>query len=68
MTRWTARSRSATKEAGSRGIGAFTDGSAADRVNSDPEFASFNDAVAPLLAEPPDRVEHELLHLFTETG
>ncbi len=49
-----------------RGIGVFADRPAADQVNSDPEFASFNDAVAPLLAEPPERVELELLHLFTK--
>jgi quinol monooxygenase YgiN len=48
-----------------RGIGVFTDRPAADRVNSDPEFAAFNDAVAPMLAGPPERVELELLHLFT---
>jgi quinol monooxygenase YgiN len=48
-----------------RGMGVFTDRPAADRVNSDPEFAAFNDEVAPMLAEPPERVELELLHLFT---
>jgi len=48
-----------------RGIGVFADRPAADRVNSDPEFAAFNDAVAPMLAGPPERVELELLHLFT---
>ncbi len=48
-----------------RGMGVFTDRPAADRVNSDPEFAAFNDQVAPMLAAPPERVELELLHLFT---
>ena len=33
---------------------------------SDPEFASFNDAVAPLLAEASERVELNLLHLYTK--
>lgn len=50
-----------------RGIGVFTDRPSADRVNSDPEFAAFNDAVAPLLANPPERVELELLHFFAAT-
>jgi quinol monooxygenase YgiN len=48
-----------------RGIGVFTDRSSADSVNSDPEFAAFNDAVAPMLADGPERVELELLHLFS---
>jgi quinol monooxygenase YgiN len=48
-----------------RGIGVFVDRESADGVNSDPEFAAFNDAVAPLLASPPERVELELLHLFS---
>jgi quinol monooxygenase YgiN len=47
-----------------RGIGIYTDRADADAVNSDPEFASFNDAVAPLLAAAPERVELELLHHF----
>lgn len=47
-----------------RGIGVFTDRPSADRVNSDPKFAALNDAVAPLLAEPPTRAELELLHQF----
>ena len=50
-----------------RGIGVFTDRPAADRVNSDPQFAAFNDAVAPLISNAPERVELELLHLFTRT-
>jgi quinol monooxygenase YgiN len=49
-----------------RGMGVFTDRPAADSVNSDPEFAAFNDAVAPMLATPPERVELELLHLFAK--
>jgi len=48
-----------------RGIGVFTDRPSADSVNSDPEFAAFNDAVEPMLAQQPDRVELELLHLFS---
>jgi quinol monooxygenase YgiN len=48
-----------------RGIGVFTDRPAADSVNSDPEFAAFNDAVAAMLSDSPKRVELELLHLFT---
>ena len=49
-----------------RGIGVFADRDSADSVNSDPEFASFNDAVAPLLAEASERVELNLLHLYTK--
>jgi quinol monooxygenase YgiN len=45
-----------------RGIGVFEDRDAADAVNSDPEFAAFNDRVAPLLAGPSERVELRLLH------
>ena len=48
-----------------RGIGVWADRAAADSVNSNPEFAAFNDAVAPLLAGPAERIELELLHLFT---
>jgi quinol monooxygenase YgiN len=48
-----------------RGIGVFTDREAADAVNADPEFAAFNDAIEPLLAGPAERVELELLHLFS---
>src|ERR1700759_2262235 len=48
-----------------RGIGVFTDRDAADDVNSDPEFAAFNDRVGPLLASPSERVELQLLHHFT---
>jgi quinol monooxygenase YgiN len=49
-----------------RGIGVFSDRPSADNVNSDPQFAAFNDAVAPMLAEPPARVELELLHLYSK--
>jgi quinol monooxygenase YgiN len=49
-----------------RGIGVFEDRDSADAVNSDPEFASFNDAVGPLLASPSERVELNLLHLYTK--
>jgi len=48
-----------------RGIGVFSDRQSADDVNSDPEFASFNDRVAPLLASPSERVELQLLHQYT---
>ena len=47
-----------------RGIGVWDSREAADHVNSEPEFASFNDAMAPLLAVPAERVELELLHSF----
>lgn len=48
-----------------RGIGVFNDRQDADAVNSDPQFASFNDRVAPLLARPSERVELRLLHHFS---
>jgi quinol monooxygenase YgiN len=48
-----------------RGVGVFEDREGADAVNSDPEFASFNDRVAPLLATPSERVELQLLHLYS---
>ena len=48
-----------------RGVGVFEDREGADAVNSDPEFASFNDRVAPLLATPSERVELLLLHLYS---
>jgi hypothetical protein len=47
-----------------RGVGVFIDRPAADGVNSDPAFAAFNDAVAPMLASSPQRVELQLLHSF----
>jgi quinol monooxygenase YgiN len=47
-----------------RGMGVFNDREDADEVNSDPQFASFNDRVAPLLASPSERVELRLLHHY----
>jgi quinol monooxygenase YgiN len=49
-----------------RGIGVFSDREAADAVNSDPEFASFNDEIGPLLASPSERVELRLLHQYVK--
>ena len=49
-----------------RGIGVFTDRPAADAVNANPEFAEFNDKVAPLLAGPSERVELQLLHHYAK--
>ena len=49
-----------------RGIGVFADRDSADAVNSDPEFASFNDAINPLLAGPSERVELDLLHHYAK--
>lgn len=48
-----------------RGMGVFNDRDDADEVNSDPQFASFNDRVAPLLASPSDRIELRLLHHYS---
>jgi quinol monooxygenase YgiN len=48
-----------------RGLGVFNDRRDADEVNSDPEFASFNDRVAPLLANPSERTELRLLHQYS---
>jgi quinol monooxygenase YgiN len=48
-----------------RGLGVYADREAADATNSDPEFASFNDRVAPLLASPAERVELKLLHRYS---
>jgi quinol monooxygenase YgiN len=48
-----------------RGIGVFSDRDSADAVNSDPEFASFNDRIGPMLASPSERAELNLLHLYT---
>jgi quinol monooxygenase YgiN len=47
-----------------RGIGVFSDREAADAVNSDPEFAAFNDRIEPLLARSSERVELQLLHHY----
>ncbi len=49
-----------------RGIGVFTDREAADAVNSDPEFASFNDRIGALLASPSERIELQLLHQYAK--
>jgi quinol monooxygenase YgiN len=49
-----------------RGIGVFSDRESADNVNSDPEFASFNDRVGPLLSSPSERVELQLLHQYVK--
>lgn len=49
-----------------RGIGVFGDREAADAVNSDPQFAAFNDEIGPLLASPSERVELQLLHHFVK--
>jgi quinol monooxygenase YgiN len=43
----------------------YTDREAAEAVNSDPEFASFNDRIGPLLASPAERVELKLLHHYS---
>ena len=48
-----------------RGIAVYTDREAADEVNSDPEFASYNDRIGPLLASPSERVELQLLHHYS---
>jgi quinol monooxygenase YgiN len=50
-----------------RGIGVWADREAADAVNSNPEFAAFNDAIGPLLAQPAERAELSLLHLFSRS-
>jgi quinol monooxygenase YgiN len=49
-----------------RGIGVFSDREAADSVNSDPEFAAFNDRIGPLLASPSERIELQLLHHYVK--
>jgi quinol monooxygenase YgiN len=49
-----------------RGIGVFSDREQADAVNSDPEFAAFNERIAPLLASPSERVELQLLHNYAK--
>ena len=48
-----------------RGIGVYTDREAAEEINSDPEFAAYNDRIAPLLASPAERVELKLLHTYS---
>jgi quinol monooxygenase YgiN len=49
-----------------RGIGVFADREAADSVQSDPDFAAFNDTIGPLLASPSERVELQLLHHYVK--
>jgi quinol monooxygenase YgiN len=49
-----------------RGIGVFSDREGADAVNSDPKFAAFNDRIDPLLANPSERVELQLLHQYVK--
>jgi quinol monooxygenase YgiN len=51
-----------------RGIGVWETKDDADSVNSNPEFAAFNDAISPLLAVPADRVELELVHAFSRSS
>src|SRR5256714_9815678 len=51
-----------------RGIGVFSDRDAADAVNSDPEFAAFNDRIGPLLASASERVELDLRHLNAKSA
>ncbi|MEX0620561.1 MAG: hypothetical protein WD181_03185 [Solirubrobacterales bacterium] len=46
-----------------RGIGVLPHG-LAEAVNSDDDFAAFNDSVADLIAAPPERVELELLEVL----
>jgi len=48
-----------------RGIAVYTDREAAEQVNSDPEFAAYNDRIEPLLASPPERLELQLLHHYS---
>ena len=49
-----------------RGIGVFSDRDSADAVNDDPEFATFNDKIGPLLESPSERVELQLLHRYSK--
>jgi quinol monooxygenase YgiN len=49
-----------------RGIGVYTDREAADAVNSDPQFAAFNDRIDPLLDGPSERLELQLLHHYSK--
>lgn len=47
-----------------RGIGVFDTEKAAAEVNSDVIFATFNDAIAPLISAPPQRAILDLLHAW----
>ncbi len=49
-----------------RGLGVYTDRESAEAVNSDPEFAEFNDQVEPLLASTSERIELKLLHQYVK--
>ena len=49
-----------------RGIGVFSDRESADAVQSDAEFAAFNDRIAPLIASPSERAELQLLHHYSK--
>jgi quinol monooxygenase YgiN len=49
-----------------RGIGVFSDRESADAVQSDSEFAAFNDRIASLVASPSERVELQLLHHYSK--
>jgi quinol monooxygenase YgiN len=48
-----------------RGVGVWADRDSADSVNSDPEFAAFNEIIEPWISAPAERVELALLHLFS---
>lgn len=48
-----------------RGIGVFDTQEAAAEVNSDVIFATFNDAIEPLISAPPSRVILDLLHAWS---
>ena len=47
-----------------RALALYTDRESAEAVNSDPEFAEFNDQIRPLLASTPERIELKLLHHY----
>lgn len=47
-----------------RGIGIFDSEKSATEVNSDIIFANFNDAIAPLISAPPQRVILDLVHAW----
>lgn len=50
-----------------RGIGVWKTKDDADGVNSNPEFAAFNDSIIDLLAKAPERIELSLLHTYGRT-
>ena len=47
-----------------RGIAVFDSKEAAAAINSDAIFATFNDAIAPLISAPPQRVILDLVHAW----